>query len=288
MATLIRRTPFRFSDASEDNSHVHVPLLSAPSSTFEPSAALDALRRKALQPFDDSDPRHLLALETLWHCAFPGGLHPQPFERTSKQWSQLGFQGLDPCTDLRGGGYLALEHLLKFVVGARGEFDPSFPLAIASINCTAMLTRHFGLSPTLVLPFPGGTSTGQAECPTAALHALLEHHHRGTDALQALHAALLSHLMRAWASLAQERPARTMLDFPVALGRTFQQLCAAVARAPPATDWLQSVSQRLELDSGAAAPALLTAHDCCAHPGAVLALLLLLLRAATTKPRARV
>ena len=105
MATLIRRTPFRFSDASEDNSHVHVPLLSAPSSTFEPSAALDALRRKALQPFDDSDPRHLLALETLWHCAFPGGLHPQPFERTSKQWSQLGFQGLDPCTDLRGGSH---------------------------------------------------------------------------------------------------------------------------------------------------------------------------------------
>merc|ERR1719231_268702 len=230
----------------EASEQMGTPLLPA----FDPSAALEAIRAKAQTVFDESDPRHRLALESLWHCAFPGSSHPLNFERQSEKWKELGFQGLDPATDFRGGGYLALEHLLKFVVGSRGErHDPSFPLAIASINCTAMLVRHFGLHPTILLPFPGGADA--AECSTAALHALLELHHHGTDALQAIHAQILGRLMRTWADIGRERPSRTIMDFPEALSGTFRQLCAAVSRAPLAGAWLHSVCELLQQQESA-------------------------------------
>mmetsp|Transcript_592 Transcript_592/g.1205 ORF Transcript_592/g.1205 Transcript_592/m.1205 type:complete len:300 (+) Transcript_592:48-947(+) len=279
--TLVRRAPFRFSDSDDEQALAlaapYVPLLckEAKEPPLDAKAVLEALRCRAMQPFDENDSRHLLRLETLWHCAFPGSSHPLPFERRSEQWKELGFQSTDPTSDLRGGGHLALEHLLKFVMSLRGAaFDPSFPLAIASINCTAMLTRLFGLHPTLVLSFPGGSAA--PECSTATLHSLLALHCQGTDALQAIHAELLACLMRTWVALGDERPVRTMMDFPVALGRAFRQLCTAVARAPSGPHWLHGVFEGLQRDQSPADA--LHGIDCCVYPGAVIAVLLMLLR----------
>jgi len=39
---------------------------------------------------------------------------PSPCSRKSEEWKKLGFQGLDPCTDFRGGGLLALQQLVYF------------------------------------------------------------------------------------------------------------------------------------------------------------------------------
>ena len=223
-----------------------------------------------------------VAAQTLWHSAFPGST-PLPFERRSEQWKELGFQGTDPTTDLRGGGFIALEHLLRFVVSSRSvASDPCFPLAVASINCTAILLRHFGLHPTLVMPFPGGAAA--PECSTAALHSLLVLHSQGIDALQAIHAALLARLMRAWAAFGHEQPARTIMHFPAVLGRTFRELRTALDRAPVGPSWLHAVCERLQRD--AEAEDALHGMDCsCIYPGTVIAVLMMLLRAVGSRAR---
>ncbi|KAH7434444.1 hypothetical protein KP509_06G018100 [Ceratopteris richardii] len=61
--------------------------------------------------FDRTRPDHQEALKALWHAAFPNielkGL-------ISDQWKEMGWQGNDPSTDFRGGGYISLENLLFF------------------------------------------------------------------------------------------------------------------------------------------------------------------------------
>lgn len=69
--------------------------------------ALDA-RRKA--KFSDENPSDVALLEQLWSLAGLTG----SFERRSEQWNAIGFQGLDPSTDFRGGGLLALDHIVSF------------------------------------------------------------------------------------------------------------------------------------------------------------------------------
>ena len=324
MATLKHRTPFRYSDAGDGHeraraSQMRQPLLAASSPAFDPMTALEAMRTKAMQSFDESDPRHILALETLWHVSFPG-VHPRPFERVSEQWKELGFQNADPVSDLRGGGFIALEHLVRFVVRSRGtvvgDSSSSFPTAIASISVTAMLLRHFGLHPTLILTFPGARE--QPESSTAALRNLLElQHGNGTDALQALHYSLMLRLAHAWeelgdAPLSRGAPPRTIMDFPRAQNAAYRHLCvatatrrtpwgmmsdgvgmmdanamaAAAAAAEPPQAWLDAVCERLETQTGpvggfggvgGASPL-----GCCANPAAGLAaVLLVLLRSLT-------
>ena len=71
-STLMRRTPFRFSDADGDEppsatspllsaTSASSPLLSSPS--LDAVAVLEALQCRALQPFDETNARHLLTLE---------------------------------------------------------------------------------------------------------------------------------------------------------------------------------------------------------------------------------
>ena len=90
-------------------------------------------------------------LETLWRSALPD----KPFERLSRHWADtFGFQGRDPATDVRGGGFVALQHLWRFA--ATSPTHPGalvrsgFPLAIASITATAMLQSYLGLNPDVV------------------------------------------------------------------------------------------------------------------------------------------
>ena len=92
----------------------------------------------------------------------------------------IGFQGQDPATDLRGAGVCGLKHLRSYFRSFPAadfmemfeDFDPlsSLPIAIASINCTAMLLSHLQLAPKLTCAFlPGGRS----ECAPEILHGFL-------------------------------------------------------------------------------------------------------------------
>ena len=180
----------------------------------------------------------------------------------------MGFQGTDPRTDLRGAGILGLMHL-KALLNQNGAGlvslqedlppelgDPELPLAIASINCSAMLLSHLQLAPKLTCAFLPG---GRVECTDSVLHGFLSLGWEGLDddaltlsagapselidaagadaagaavrrlqyALQTLHVRLTLHLARAWRRRAAD-PARTLMDFPLALRETFAHLQRAV------------------------------------------------------------
>ncbi|GAA0138346.1 scaffold/adaptor protein [Lithospermum erythrorhizon] len=105
-------------------------------------------------PYDSSNPKHQEALRSLWYAAFPGEVL---FGLISEQWKEMGWQGKDPSTDFRGGGFISLENLLYFA----GNFPKSFqhllrkqegdralweyPFAVAGVNITFMLIQMLDL-----------------------------------------------------------------------------------------------------------------------------------------------
>ncbi|KAF7029420.1 hypothetical protein CFC21_041174 [Triticum aestivum] len=52
-------------------------------------------------------------LKALWFAFFPG---TDLWGITSEQWKEMGWQGTDPSTDFRGGGFISLENLLFFAM----------------------------------------------------------------------------------------------------------------------------------------------------------------------------
>lgn len=101
------------------------------------SALLNIARTK----LDDSNVTHMRVLQHVWrklHCS-----EDVPV-RISPQWEQIGFQGNDPATDLRGVGILGLLHLLALVERAPRSMQAGmvasrhasrhFPFAVASLN----------------------------------------------------------------------------------------------------------------------------------------------------------
>lgn len=97
-------------------------------------------------------------LEELWKQLKPNVQREGAELRSSKSWSDIGFQGFDPTTDFRGAGMLSLENL-KYFASAYPETarrilnhqcvditNGGFPFAITGINITHFLlslaTRH--------------------------------------------------------------------------------------------------------------------------------------------------
>ena len=144
--------------------------------------ALDDLRDSAGTPFDPSCSEHVGALYSIWSESFP----ELPFEATSERWKDLGFQGVDPRTDLRGCGITGLVHLERALLSQRAALEEAlcgpvtspessplsaFPLAIASINCTAMILSYLHIAPKLAMSFaPGAARVGASH---STLHGFL-------------------------------------------------------------------------------------------------------------------
>ncbi|OEL28563.1 ELMO domain-containing protein A [Dichanthelium oligosanthes] len=94
------------------------------------------------------------ALQALWCASFPGtelrGL-------ISEQWKDMGWQGKDPSTDFRGGGFISLENLLYFARNFPKSFQEllrkqngdraiwEYPFAVAGVNITFMLIQMLDL-----------------------------------------------------------------------------------------------------------------------------------------------
>lgn len=72
---------------------------------------LQRLQSRIDVPYDTSLPEHQEALRALWDAAFP---QEELNDLVSEQWKEMGWQGKDPSTDFRGGGYISLENLLYF------------------------------------------------------------------------------------------------------------------------------------------------------------------------------
>ncbi|RUS77717.1 hypothetical protein EGW08_014529 [Elysia chlorotica] len=66
----------------------------------------------AATPFDNDCAEHVRVLQTVYRCLTGSKFDCQ---RYGSHWEEIGFQGRDPATDLRGAGMLALLHLLFFL-----------------------------------------------------------------------------------------------------------------------------------------------------------------------------
>lgn len=149
---------------------------------------LESRRRTA---FDETIPEHVDALRDLWSTCFPH----LSFERRSESWSQLGFQGMDPTTDFRGGGMLALDHFRSFARHHRKQLQAMinfnaqqqadgetswFLTAVVSIQFTVQLMsqKDHPFSPALLqelYPAEGDDQGGTID-PLAAMHHRLMLH----------------------------------------------------------------------------------------------------------------
>ncbi|KAH7442944.1 hypothetical protein KP509_02G009100 [Ceratopteris richardii] len=115
---------------------------------------LHRLRVRIETAFDSHCIDHQEALKALWYAAFPGS---QLTGLISSQWKDMGWQGNDPSTDFRGGGFLSLENLLFFSKrfpktfqqllckkgGRRATWE--YPFAVAGVNITFMLIQMLDL-----------------------------------------------------------------------------------------------------------------------------------------------
>ncbi|KAE9586372.1 hypothetical protein Lal_00000905 [Lupinus albus] len=112
------------------------------------------IRQRIEVPFDGSKTEHQDALKQLWKLAYPDRQLPSP---KSDLWKEMGWQGSDPSTDFRGGGFISLENLIFFATkypesfqrllnkqdGCRAEWE--YPFAVAGINISFMLTQMLDL-----------------------------------------------------------------------------------------------------------------------------------------------
>ncbi|KAI4348523.1 hypothetical protein L6164_009237 [Bauhinia variegata] len=112
------------------------------------------LRSRLEVPFDGSRTEHQDALLQLWKLAYPERELPS---LKSELWKEMGWQGSDPSTDFRGGGFISLENLIFFAEkypesfqrllhkkdGTRAEWE--YPFAVAGINISFILVQMLDL-----------------------------------------------------------------------------------------------------------------------------------------------
>ncbi|XP_020693842.1 ELMO domain-containing protein A-like isoform X3 [Dendrobium catenatum] len=115
---------------------------------------LQKLQRRLDVVYDSTKVEHQEALRALWYVAFP---EVELRGLITEQWKEMGWQGKDPSTDFRGGGFISLENLLFFArtfpksfhdllqkrVGDRSLWE--YPFAVAGVNITFMLIQMLDL-----------------------------------------------------------------------------------------------------------------------------------------------
>ncbi|CAN1145908.1 ELMO domain-containing protein A [Linum perenne] len=105
---------------------------------------LQRLQSRIDVAYDSTVSEHQEALRALWNAAFP---EEELCGLISEQWKEMGWQGKDPSTDFRGGGFISLENLLffarNFPEGERSVWE--YPFAVAGVNITFMLIQMLDL-----------------------------------------------------------------------------------------------------------------------------------------------
>ncbi|CAJ1027269.1 ELMO/CED-12 family, putative [Leishmania lindenbergi] len=91
------------------------PALQVEYSLFAQMVAADvslrALNVERATAFDKDNSSHVNLLQQLWMAT---GKSAATYSSLGPQWGSIGFQDVDPVTDLRGGGVLALRQLVHF------------------------------------------------------------------------------------------------------------------------------------------------------------------------------
>ncbi|CAH1441087.1 unnamed protein product [Lactuca virosa] len=127
---------------------------------------LQRLQNRLDIAYDSSIPEHQEALKALWKAAFP---EEELSDLISEQWKEMGWQGKDPSTDFRGGGFISLENLLYFARNFQKSFQDllrkqegdramwEYPFAVAGVNITFMLIQMLDLEAVKPRSFVGAT-----------------------------------------------------------------------------------------------------------------------------------
>ncbi|VAH25068.1 ELMO domain-containing protein A-like [Triticum dicoccoides] len=115
-------------------------------------------------PFDETRPDHLTSLKALWKVSFPD---TELTSLVSEQWKDMGWQGPNPATDFRGGGFVSLENLLFFARRYPASFQKlllktqgmratwEYPFATAGVNISHMLIQLLELNSARPKTLPG-------------------------------------------------------------------------------------------------------------------------------------
>ncbi|XP_061375715.1 uncharacterized protein LOC133317850 isoform X2 [Gastrolobium bilobum] len=115
---------------------------------------LQRLQSRIDVPYDSSIIEHQDALRALWNASFP---EEKLHGLISEQWKEMGWQGKDPSTDFRGGGFISLENFLFFARNFPKSFQDllrkqegdrsvwEYPFAVAGVNITFMLIQMLDL-----------------------------------------------------------------------------------------------------------------------------------------------
>lgn len=107
---------------------------------------VDAFKTQIAVAWDENNDDHLQLLRRYWAASFPEA--KEDFQRKSKRWGDVGFQGVDPGTDFRGAGMLGLKHLVYFAEHHHDDFQrmlsSGYPVSVAGLNVTMMLYQFLG------------------------------------------------------------------------------------------------------------------------------------------------
>lgn len=107
------------------------------------------------KPYDSTDKIHENLLGELWNLMKPDIRRSGRF---TEEWKELGFQGIDPATDFRGGGILGLMNLVVFAKHfpklSKAIFSDTikpnwYPYAVSGLNISfglVNLIREYKLS----------------------------------------------------------------------------------------------------------------------------------------------
>jgi hypothetical protein len=116
--------------------------------------AFRSLERKTQEPYERSNAKHEEKLGELFkECLKKEGNEIQA-DLKSEAWKDLGFQGEDPRTDFRGGGFMGLKQLFKFSIYHRDKLEEMkaetangrYILAVVSIGVTFYLKSYFHMN----------------------------------------------------------------------------------------------------------------------------------------------
>ncbi|XP_047980898.1 ELMO domain-containing protein A-like isoform X1 [Salvia hispanica] len=181
---------------------------------------LDRLQSRLDVPYDGSNPEHQEALLALWHASFP---EKELQSLISDQWKEMGWQGKDPTTDFRGGGFISLENLLYFAKNFPKSFQDllrkkegnravwEYPFAVAGVNITFMLIQMLDLE-----AYKPRTLVGAA---------FLKFHAENESAFDLLYCITFKLMDRQWLSMRA-----SYMDFNAVMKSTRRQLESELLR----------------------------------------------------------
>ncbi len=187
------------------------------------------LKHKLATKYDKENPLHEETLLKLWKLSFPS---TELQNRISNQWKELGFQGNDPATDFRGGGFFGLALIVHFAekepikyqkyLEGKHHSEP-YPMAISALNIQNMIYELLGLGmkPQII------SSSNRKKLIQYIFISTIDDSEENINRFKELYIALFSLLDSTWAT----SNVSTLLDFPRVLESTRTQFVSYLEKS---------------------------------------------------------